>query len=91
MEEDLFKSAREYLIEEREQDFNTLIVGIERFAQNIMREGTDVPAVICALLYVARHLHRKHEDVVGEDFFERCVEDILNGGTGLHNHTPFSD
>lgn len=81
------KNFRDFLIEERERRFNELLPEIYSYAKDNLNDGCDVPAMICALIYTAKRIYLENQ-VIGEEFFEKCVTDILEGGEGLHIHKP---
>lgn len=48
------------------------------------------PSIIAALIWVAQKVANEHAEEIGENYFEACIKDVLNGGTGLHVGTTYS-
>ena len=78
-----------FLFEKWEADLNEVFDEFNTLAEARISDGTVVPAMVAALIQVARHTAHRHEVSVGKGFFDACVAEILNGGDGLHvNRKP---
>ena len=88
-DDEKLNKARDYLLEERERRFNDLLPPLHQIMDIHLKDGGDVPAAICSLIYIANKLHRENP-VFTDDEFHQCIEEIKSGGEGLSIHTPFS-
>ena len=49
-----------------------------------LTEGAIITALVAALTKTAQKISDEQSAIVGADFFEDCVSDILDGGDGIN-------
>lgn len=72
------------LEEDIEHHLNMVLAELYPVIKGMFEEGVILPSMIAGLVQLAQQVARENAGIVGEDFFEACVTDILNGGDGLH-------
>jgi len=52
-------------------------------AQVHVREGIVVASTIAAMVQAAKVVAKENSEIIGDDYFDACLRDILQGGEGL--------
>lgn len=69
--------------EERERHFNMVLMSVPRIIDELLNDGLMVPSTIAGLVQVAKQVADDNAHVVGDDYFEACLKDVIDGGDGL--------
>ncbi len=74
----------EYRRSRRKEHHLALVREIDAFVQDLLDEGCIVPSMVSALIHTAKAVAEKNSDIVGEDYFAGCIDEVRDGGEGLH-------